>query len=287
MCLSTTRRVSLLRSTSLYDSASAASMGLRMTLSGLTWAADAFWCDGWPGDAVPLLSGGILAVTQRWWRYSGGLGPVQGLPWQELQGWGGENIDQSLRTWLCGGEIRAAHGSRVAHLWRDQSPGAAPRYAWSERQVLRNRLRAAEAWLGPWARKVRSFPEFQHVGNHSLKGLRELQRRLGCAPFGAYVKHFQALFENAGMLPDSVFHLQFQQVRRAGHLRKGELELGQLVGAVSPGVVGPRRVFCRVFSSTLAASTPAKSDSSSIHGCQLNYVRFLEHPFRGASTAAN
>lgn len=33
-----------------------------------------------------------------------------------MRSWGGENIDQSLRTWLCGGEIVYAEGSRVACL---------------------------------------------------------------------------------------------------------------------------------------------------------------------------
>ncbi len=33
-----------------------------------------------------------------------------------MRSWGGENIDQSLRTWLCGGEIVYAEGSRVANL---------------------------------------------------------------------------------------------------------------------------------------------------------------------------
>lgn len=33
--------------------------------------------------------------------------------------WGGENIDQSLRSWLCGGRIEVAQGAFVAHMWRD------------------------------------------------------------------------------------------------------------------------------------------------------------------------
>lgn len=33
--------------------------------------------------------------------------------------WGGENIDQSLRSWLCGGPIEVAEGAFVAHMWRD------------------------------------------------------------------------------------------------------------------------------------------------------------------------
>lgn len=38
-----------------------------------------------------------------------------------MRSWGGENIDQSLRTWLCGGEIVYAEGSRVAPLVRSAS----------------------------------------------------------------------------------------------------------------------------------------------------------------------
>ena len=34
-------------------------------------------------------------------------------------------------------------------------------------------------------------------------------------------------------------------------------------------------------------SVPRASDSRSIHRCQLHHARFLEHPVRGASTAAN
>ncbi|CAE7038222.1 GALNT2 [Symbiodinium sp. CCMP2592] len=179
----------------------------------LTWAADAFWCDGWPGDEVPLLSGGLMALTRRWWRLSGGLGPVD----ERMQGWGGENLDQSLRTWLCGGEIRAAENSRVAHLWRDGGKTAkatAPRYRLSEAQILRNRLRAAEAWMGPWASKVRSFEEFQVLAKRRHESydseLQQLQRRLGCAPFANYLERFRELFRLTGLLPESVFHLQLE-----------------------------------------------------------------------------
>ncbi|CAE7657624.1 GALNT2 [Symbiodinium sp. CCMP2456] len=184
----------------------------------LTWAADAFWCDGWPGDEVPLLSGGLMALTRRWWQVSGGLGPVD----ETMQGWGGENLDQSLRTWLCGGEIRAARNSRVAHLWRDGKTKTAPRYRLSEAQILRNRLRAAEAWMGPWASKVRSFQEFQLLATathrHEIydSELQQLQRRLGCAPFANYLEHFRELFRLTGLLPESVFHLQLESQDETG-----------------------------------------------------------------------
>ena len=46
-----------------------------------------------------------------------------------MRSWGGENIDQSLRTWLCGGEIVYAEGSRVAFhacTWSPHIPNRMP-----------------------------------------------------------------------------------------------------------------------------------------------------------------
>ena len=36
--------------------------------------------------------------SRAWWNETEGYD-------KQMQGWGGENIDQSLRIWLCGGEI--------------------------------------------------------------------------------------------------------------------------------------------------------------------------------------
>ena len=51
-------------------------------------------------------------MSRRWWEETGGYDT-------KMVAWGGENIDQSLRSWLCGGRIEVADGAFVAHMWRD------------------------------------------------------------------------------------------------------------------------------------------------------------------------
>eukprot|EP00434_Breviolum_minutum_P019780 symbB.v1.2.017454.t1/scaffold1364.1/size123310/6 len=62
-------------------------------------------------DLVPCMSGGLFAISNRWWHESGEYDYGMNM-------WGAENIEQSIRVWLCGGEIYVARDSRVAHVFR-------------------------------------------------------------------------------------------------------------------------------------------------------------------------
>lgn len=44
--------------------------------------------------------------------------------------WGGENIEQSLRVWMCGGEIFAVRNSFVGHIFsRPAKPNPGVRHS--------------------------------------------------------------------------------------------------------------------------------------------------------------
>jgi len=193
----------------------------------LTWDADFFWCNDYPGPYVPIMSGGLLAMTRFWWESIGGYD-------SEMKAWGGENLDQSLRTWLCGGEIRVAEGSRVAHMWRDPSkPKTMLHYAIPTNDVRRNRLRAAQAWMGGWADKVRSFPEFEdfaeggplHIG--SLSNIDVYRDRLKCKGFDWYLNRFRDFYQDTGLIPESVFTLRH---RASGLCLHHEMNAGKSQG---------------------------------------------------------
>ncbi|CAK0844634.1 unnamed protein product, partial [Prorocentrum cordatum] len=68
----------------------------------IDWNCDFMWFED-NSDFIPVVSGGLVATSQLWWRQSGGFD-------RDMRGWGGENVDQSLRAWLCGGDIWEAGG---------------------------------------------------------------------------------------------------------------------------------------------------------------------------------
>merc|ERR1719373_186068 len=99
-----------------------------------------------------MLSGGLLGMSKRWWDESGGFD-------DQMLGWGGENIDQGVRMWVCGGEIVAAPNAQVAHMWRTGSAKTSARYK-HVGDTLKNRARAINAWFGDFSAKLDDFPSF-------------------------------------------------------------------------------------------------------------------------------
>lgn len=75
-----------------------------------------FWGGGSSKDIFSPITYGMFATSKEWWSL-GRMDPG-------LRVWGGENVEISFRTWLCGGTIRVAKSSYVAHAFRDRFPYA-------------------------------------------------------------------------------------------------------------------------------------------------------------------
>lgn len=172
----------------------------------ILWNNDFTWLYN-PGRDAPLMSGGLLALSRRWWEETGGYDT-------KMVAWGGENIDQSLRAWLCGGRIEVAEGAFVAHMWRDpKNPKTVLKYPIPTKDVMRNKARAATAWFGEFTEKVMTFPEYEmftkngeSIGDMSEFG--EIKKRLGCAPFTSYLDRFSYIYIDGGLIPEEVFQLR-------------------------------------------------------------------------------
>uniref|UniRef100_A0A7S4SFD9 Polypeptide N-acetylgalactosaminyltransferase n=1 Tax=Alexandrium monilatum TaxID=311494 RepID=A0A7S4SFD9_9DINO len=183
----------------------------------LTWDADFKWASS-DNMYIPVISGGLLGMSNRWWRETGGYD-------KEMLGWGGENLDQSLRVWLCGGEIVTAPKAEVAHMWRDGTAKTAVRYK-RVGDTSRNRARAVYAWYGEFAEKLQHYPAFalrqQRGGGQpwygNLSGFQEVKQRLqGCRSFAWFLRRFKDIYEDGGLLPNEVFQLREESTGKCLH----------------------------------------------------------------------
>lgn len=172
----------------------------------LTWDADFKWFDS-DDMYIAVISGGLLGMSRRMWQETGGYD-------EQMLGWGGENLDQSLRMWLCGGEIVVATDSQVAHMWRvgnDARTGARYKHVGD---TSKNRARAVYAWYGEFAKKLDHYPGFARRSHGStpwygdLSNILSTKERLKCRPFSWFLRRFKSIYEDAGMIPKEIFMLK-------------------------------------------------------------------------------
>nr|AAQ95176.2 UDP-N-acetyl-D-galactosamine:polypeptide N-acetylgalactosaminyltransferase T4 [Cryptosporidium parvum] len=178
--------------------------GLKMMFD---WNFEFNWYEDFT-DVIPIASGGLYAITREWWEESGKYDPG-------MLEWGGENIEQSIRIWRCGGEIVAEKKSRVGHIFkRDPKPNPENKLVL---QVQRNQKRAAMVWLDKKRYKyfetihdvVKSLNETQ--SGVDLEQRHSIKERLKCKPFSWYVDKFRASFDRGGLLLDNFRHFKHRK----------------------------------------------------------------------------
>jgi len=181
----------------------------------IDFGANFMWYDD-GSPYIPVISGGLVALSRSWWHESGGFD-------NKMRGWGGENIDQSLRTWLCGGEILRARSSRVAHMWRiPEDPRTASHY----KRVAgggNNIARVAAAWFDKFLVKFADgniAKEVAKGGGPDVSNYRDIKERLHCKSYGYFLHRFRKVYKDGGLLPDIVFKIRSMGsdrcIKRAG-----------------------------------------------------------------------
>jgi len=178
------------------------SSGGGMSKCYLTFDAEFKWTtDNTP--YVPIMSGGLLAISRKWFFEIGGYD-------SSMKGWGGENLDQSLRIWTCGGEIVSAPESFVAHMWRDGTAKTKAKYKLGAGDAIKNRARAVKAHLGPWYEKTLTFPSFNQWKGVDLdtSSITDAFADLHCENFEWYLNRFKHIYRDAGVVPKEVFQIK-------------------------------------------------------------------------------
>ncbi|XP_024065357.2 polypeptide N-acetylgalactosaminyltransferase 15 [Terrapene carolina triunguis] len=130
----------------------------------------------------PVVPGGVVAMDRHYFQNIGAYDSDMTL-------WGAENLELSIRAWLCGGSVEILPCSRVGHIYRNRIPHTFP----NEEATVRNKIRIAETWLD-------SFKEifYKHDTAAFLISKAEkpdcnerlqLQKRLGCRKFHWFISN--------------------------------------------------------------------------------------------------
>ena len=123
------------------------------------------------------MAGGLFAISRRWWEHLGKYDPG-------FEVWGGENVELSFKTWMCGGRLDIIPCSHVGHVFRAGSPY--PGHVKNSMSI--NQKRLAEVWLDDFKDIVYlRHPELRDLDAGDVSDRIALRKRLNCHSFEWYM----------------------------------------------------------------------------------------------------
>ncbi|XP_061734933.1 polypeptide N-acetylgalactosaminyltransferase 3 isoform X2 [Nerophis ophidion] len=132
---------------------------------------------------TPTFAGGLFSISKKYFYQIGSYD-------EEMEIWGGENIEMSFRVWQCGGQLEIIPCSVVGHVFRTKSPHTFPK---GTQVIARNQVRLAEVWMDDY--KEIFYRRNQQAGQIARKKAFgdvsrrvDLRTQLQCKGFSWYLK---------------------------------------------------------------------------------------------------
>uniref|UniRef100_A0A2M3YXF5 Polypeptide N-acetylgalactosaminyltransferase n=1 Tax=Anopheles braziliensis TaxID=58242 RepID=A0A2M3YXF5_9DIPT len=131
---------------------------------------------------TPAMAGGLFTINRTFF---------ERLGWYDegFDIYGIENIELSMKSWMCGGKMVTVPCSRVAHIQKNGHP-----YLRGEKKdvVRANSIRLAEVWMDQYKDvifDIHGIPHYLEEEFGSVESRKAIRERAGCRDFRYYIEH--------------------------------------------------------------------------------------------------